>query len=71
MLRFGEKLRILRKQQGLTMVQLAPELGFTSQSYISELETGVKIPSLKLAIKISRFFDVPVDMLVKDELELD
>ncbi len=71
MQRFGEKLRTLRKRLGLTMVELAPQLGFTSQSYISELETGKKIPSLELAIKISRFFNVPVDQLVKDELELE
>jgi len=70
MQKFGEKLRTLRKRLGVTMVELAPQLGFASQSYISELETGKKIPSLELAIKISRFFNVPVDQLVKDELDL-
>ena len=71
MQRFGEKLRVLRKRRGLTIRQLAPLLGFPSHSYISEIETGKKKPSLELVIKIARLFDVSVDQLVKDELELD
>lgn len=71
MKRFGEKLRTLRKRQGLTMNELAPNLGFTSQSYISEIETGKKMPSIELIIKIARFFDVSLDQLMLDELDLD
>lgn len=69
--RFGEKLRTLRKQHGLTMKQLVTKLEFTSQSYISELERGKKKPSLEIALKIANFFGVSVDQLAKDELELD
>jgi transcriptional regulator with XRE-family HTH domain len=71
MKRFGEKLRALRKQRGLTMNELAPELGFTSQSYLSEIETGKKKPSIDLIIRIARYFDVSLDQLMLDELDLD
>ncbi len=35
--RFGEKLRVLRKQRGLTMRELAQELGFSTHGYIGSL----------------------------------
>ena len=70
MQRFGEKLRVLRKQRGMTLKELAEILGHTTHSHISELETGKRMPSLEVAIKISELFDVSVDQLVKDNLEL-
>jgi transcriptional regulator with XRE-family HTH domain len=69
--RFGEKLRILRKQRGMTLRNLADELGFSSSGSVGDLESGRKKPSLEVAIKISRIFGVPVDQLVKDELNLN
>ena len=71
MQRLGEKIRTLRKQQGMTLKQLALALGFTSHSYASEIETGKKKPSTELIIKIADLFNVSVDQLVRDELELD
>lgn len=38
------------------MNELAPNLGFTSQSHISEIETGKKMPSIELIIKIAPLF---------------
>jgi transcriptional regulator with XRE-family HTH domain len=69
--RFGEKLRKLRKQRGMTLTELAEIIGYTTHSHISELETGKRMPSLELVIKISELFQVTVDQLVKDNLELD
>ncbi len=71
MSRIGEKIRTLRKQQGLTLKELALALGFTSHSYASEIETGKKRPSTEMIIKIADLFNVSVDQLVRDELELD
>ena len=70
MQRLGEKIRALRKKQGMTLKELAVALGFISHSYVSEIETGKKKPSTEMIIKISDFFDVSVDVLVRDELEL-
>ncbi len=71
MRRFGEKLRTLRKQRGLTLQELASELGFATHSYLSKLERGDKMPTSQLILDVSRFFNVPADLLIKDELELD
>jgi transcriptional regulator with XRE-family HTH domain len=71
MKRFGEKLRILRRRSGLSVRGLAREFGFSSHSYISEIETGKKRPSMELVIKIADRFGVSVDQLVRDELEIE
>jgi len=69
--RFGEKLRELRQRHQLTLVTLADELGYTGHGYLSELESGKKLPSLDLLLKVSLFFNVSTDCLLKDDLELD
>jgi len=69
-IRFGEKLRSLRKAHGYTMHQLKDALGYKSQSWISEVETGKTRPSVEFAIKVARFFNVSLDDLLKDEREL-
>ncbi len=69
--RFGEKLRKLRQQHKMTMKELADALGFTSHGSVSDLESGRNKPSMEVALKISRLFNVSLDQLIKDELELD
>ena len=69
--RFGEKLRALRKRQGLSVRGLTREFGYKSHSYISKIETGKTKPSIKFIIRIADRFGVSVDQLVRDELEID
>jgi transcriptional regulator with XRE-family HTH domain len=68
--RFGEKLRTLRKNRQMTLLQLAEALDYSTHSYLSELESNKKLPPVELVIKIARFFDVSTDQLLKDELEI-
>lgn len=70
MQRFGEKLRALRMAHNLTLIELAYALGYSSHGYLSEIESGHKPPTASFALKVSRFFDVPMDILLKDELNL-
>lgn len=69
--RFGEKLRVLRKRRGLTIKEFAQAIGHTTHSHISEFETGKRKPSLDFALRVSTFFDVPLDQLVKDDLAIE
>ena len=69
--RFGEKLRELRKAHGLTVVDIAAQLGYASNGYISEIERNKKQPTVEFVLKVARLFDVSTDVLLKDELELD
>ncbi len=69
--RFAEKLRTLRERRGLSQKELASQLG-VARSHIVLLENGSrKNPGTKIVFKIADFFGVPVDVLVRDEMELD
>ena len=70
-LRFGQKLRTLREQQGLSVRQLAAVLDLKSTGHITKLEKGDNYPSISLLVKISLYFNVTTDQLVRDDLELD
>lgn len=69
--RFGNKLRVLRKRNGLTLKELAQKLEFESHSYLSAIEFGKKQPSVELVIKIACLFGVSTDDLLFDDRELD
>jgi transcriptional regulator with XRE-family HTH domain len=71
MQRFGEKLRTLRMKHGMTVRELAHALGYTAHSHVGEVETGRQKPSIEFALKVSRLFNVTMDQLTKDELEVD
>ena len=68
--RFGEKLRTLRTQHGLTLRQLSDmlEVGY---SYIGKMERGERIPNVAMLVRIADLFEVSLDKLIRDEVELD
>ena len=70
-MRFGEKLRALRRHHGMTIQQLTYAIGYTGYGYLSELETSKKLPTLDVIMRIARLFNVSIDQLLKDELELE
>ena len=59
----GPRLRALRQQRGLTLVQLSEETG-TSVSTLSRLESGQRRPTLELLLPLARSHQVPLDELV-------
>ncbi|MEM7297848.1 MAG: helix-turn-helix transcriptional regulator [Bacteroidota bacterium] len=69
--RFGEKLRQLRTGRNLTLKVLSGRLGYSSHSYLQALESGKKTPTALFVLKVSRFFDVTTDQLLKDELDIN
>ena len=69
---FGEKLRQLRTQRGLTLRALARELGYTNaHAYINDFENGKRRPTLDFVVKIGKYFNVSVDLLIRDDIELN
>ena len=68
--RFGEKLKALRIQKGMTLQELATSLGHSAHGYISELEAGKKQPTVVLVIGVADLFGVSTDELLRDEFEL-
>jgi transcriptional regulator with XRE-family HTH domain len=69
--RFGIKLRHLRKQHNLTQQALGLKLGFSSHSYLSEVEKGWKEPSLALVLATADLFGVTTDQLLRDHIRLE
>jgi transcriptional regulator with XRE-family HTH domain len=69
--KFGKKLRALRNNRGMTLKELATEMGFAAHGYISEIESGKKKPSIEFVLKASRLFEVTTDELLKDEIDLE
>jgi transcriptional regulator with XRE-family HTH domain len=67
--RIGEKLKILRQQHHLTTRQLAEQVQ-SSNSQISRIENGLRQPDGDLLVRISDYFNVPLDNLMRDELDL-
>ena len=55
------KLEELRKNKGLSQEQLAEKVLVSRQTIIS-LEKGRYNPSLDLAFRLSKFFNVPIDL---------
>jgi transcriptional regulator with XRE-family HTH domain len=68
--RIGEKLKTLRLKYGLTTRQLAEQLE-TTNSQISRIENGLRQPSGDFLVKMSDFFNVSLDQLMRDDLDLD
>jgi transcriptional regulator with XRE-family HTH domain len=67
---FGEKLRYLRIQAGLSQRDLAQRLSLASRAYISNLESGRKMPSLDLVVQIADLFGVTTDYLLWDTIPI-
>jgi putative transcriptional regulator len=64
------RVRELRVQRGLSQAELAAALAVSRQTVIS-IEGGRYLPSLPLAFRIARFFDVTVDKMFDPEEEAD
>lgn len=60
---FGQALKLLRRYQGLNQSDLAKKLG-VSRSYISELESDNRTPSLDLLNRYADIFNIPTSSLV-------
>jgi putative transcriptional regulator len=58
-----------RTQRGLSQAELAAALGVSRQTVIS-IESGRYLPSLPLAFRIARFFNVTVDKMFDPEGEV-
>ena len=67
-------LKQLRKEQGLTQKQVTEKIGTKSVYYISQIERGDKVPSLKIIYKLAKLYKVTptqiVESITKDKLEV-
>ena len=63
----SKRIRESRIKKGFTQQELA-DRAETSVVYLSEIERGIKMPSLNVFIKIIDALDVSADYILRDEL---
>ena len=66
----SQKLKELRKKQGLTQLELAERL-FVSRQAISGWEAGTSRPSTENLQSLSRLFNIPLETLLDDTAEVE
>jgi transcriptional regulator with XRE-family HTH domain len=62
--RFPDVLRELRQEKGFSQEELAERAGL-HRTYISQIERGVKSPTLRSLELISTALDLPLSVIVK------
>ena len=63
----GRKIREARLKKGFTQQMLA-EAADIGEMYVSEIERGMKMPSLSLFVKIITALDISADYVLRDSL---
>jgi putative transcriptional regulator len=62
------RLKVLRAEKDWTQAQLASELDVSRQT-VNAIEKGKFDPSLPLAFKVARLFDMSIEDVFQDEAE--
>jgi putative transcriptional regulator len=67
-MKLKNRLRVLRAEKEISQKELAEEVDLSRQT-VNSIERGKFNPSIITALKISEFFEVPVDDVFKLEEE--
>lgn len=62
----NNRLRVLRAERGWSQAELGGQLGVSRQA-VNAIETGKYDPSLPLAFKLSRLFDLRIEEIFHDD----
>ena len=60
------RLRVLRAERGWSQAELGGRLGVSRQA-VNAIETGKHDPSLPLAFRLARLFDLRIEEIFTDE----
>ena len=63
----GENIYFLRKRKKLTQEDFAKKMKISNKT-VSKWETGYSIPKFDDLLKISKYFNVPINVLINKEL---
>ena len=62
----GERLRILRDAKSITLKKLSEDIG-VNYTTLSNYERDYRIPELKTLIKLSEYYNTPIDIIVGND----
>lgn len=63
----NNRLRVLRAERNWSQAELGGRLGVSRQA-VNAIETGKYDPSLPLAFKLARLFEMPIEEIFQDDL---
>ena len=63
----NNRLRVLRAERGWSQAELGGRLGVSRQA-VNAIETGKYDPSLPLAFRLAKLFDMPIEQIFNDDL---
>ncbi len=70
---FGQKLRRLREEKGISQQELSRRLGYKSNGYIFDIERGDFIPSEEKLKRLAKALKIPIskikDIMFESKLE--
>lgn len=66
----GKRIAFLRKQRGLTQLDLSIDSGL-AHSFISDLELGKRNPSIETLWKVAKALDVTLEELLKGIIPIE
>lgn len=64
----GKCIKDFRKSKGLNQKDFSFEIGIT-QTYLSQIENGIKVPKFAILESVSTVFDIPIQVLIWKTLE--
>ena len=67
---FGENLKTLRRNKGITQEELAARLNVVRQT-VSKWEKGQSVPDSEMLVRLAEIFEVPVSQLLGGPIEPD
>ena len=62
----NNRLRVLRAERGWSQAELGGRLGVSRQA-VNAIETGKYDPSLPLAFKLARVFEMPIEQIFSED----
>ncbi len=65
MLTMDNRLRVLRAERGWSQAELGGRIGVSRQA-VNAIETGKHDPSLPLAFRLARLFDLNIEQIFDD-----
>jgi transcriptional regulator with XRE-family HTH domain len=65
----NEKISIIRKMNNMTQERFAEKLGVSRQA-VSKWENGTAVPDVQMLIRISDFYNLTMDQLIRDDFDL-
>lgn len=68
-MKLSEKVLLLRKENGMSQELLAEKCGVSRQA-ISKWEADTALPATEKLLLLSNLFSVPIDVLLKDDLDI-